>query len=182
VAADVEFAIVGSRGGLSDAQKLQARGSGAEVQRPSKHPALQRGDPQQQFRVRAGWSAWRCTIGHQLSCFRHRTMDSEGERQATAFKCCTDRSQSAIRFQLVTFRLTIFAPFVFNDVRAGDGRAARRNRTGGFHAGTISTSVTLPGAAAATVFATSESWRLINGQLPLLRPTIAIVRLERFCW
>jgi hypothetical protein len=36
-------------------------------------------------------------------------MDSEGERQATALKCWTDRSQSAIRFQLVKFRVTIFS-------------------------------------------------------------------------
>src|SRR3954449_10598337 len=36
-------------------------------------------------------------------------MDSEGERQATALKCWTDRSQSAIRFQLAKFRVSIFS-------------------------------------------------------------------------
>ncbi len=37
-------------------------------------------------------------------------MDSGGERQATAFKCWTDRSQSAIRFQLARFRGHQFQP------------------------------------------------------------------------
>jgi hypothetical protein len=50
-----------------------------------------------------------------MSCFWRRAMDSEGERQAAALKCWTDRSQSAIWFQLANVRLASSNPLIEND-------------------------------------------------------------------
>lgn len=46
----------------------------------------------------------------------------------------------------------------------------------------ISTSAKVPGAAAFTAATTFWTCGSISGQFPLPRTTIAILRVERFCW